>query len=72
MAQETIKEEQMNVQENEVRDEHFGSLVISRKLGEPIIIGEGEDRIEVKIYERRGDKFRVRITAPKRARISRG
>lgn len=43
-------------------------LVLSRKVGEKIVIGEN---ITVEIVEVRGDRVRVGVTAPKPVRVDR-
>lgn len=46
-------------------------LVLSRQRDESIMIGEGNDVIEVMIVDVRGDKVRLGITAPKRIPVHR-
>lgn len=46
-------------------------LVLSRQKDESIIIGEGEDAIEVMICDIRGDKVRLGIKAPKNVMVHR-
>lgn len=43
-------------------------LVLSRKIGEEIVIGEG---IVLKVVDIRGDKTRIGITAPQEVRVDR-
>ena len=40
-------------------------LVLSRKKEESIIIGEGENKVEIMIVDVRGDKVRLGINAPR-------
>ena len=46
-------------------------LVLSRKEGDRIVIGEGVDRIEVVIAYVRGERVGVAIEAPKEVKIMR-
>lgn len=46
-------------------------LVLSRKVDEKIIIGEGPDAIEVMVVAMQGDKVRIGIQAPKSLSIHR-
>lgn len=46
-------------------------LVLSRQKSESIVIGEGENRVEVMVTEIRGDKVRLGVTAPKNIPIHR-
>lgn len=46
-------------------------LVLSRKIDESIIIGDGEDKVEITIVDVRGDKVRLGITAPKNMPVHR-
>jgi carbon storage regulator len=46
-------------------------LVISRKLNETIVIGEGDNRIEVMVTELRGDRVKLGVHAPLEVRIMR-
>ena len=46
-------------------------LVLSRKNGESIVVGDGSERIEFTIVQIRGDKVRVGITAPKAVPVHR-
>lgn len=47
-------------------------LVLSRKLGEKVVIGElSEDQIQVEVVEIGGDRVRLGITAPKAMRVDR-
>jgi len=39
-------------------------LVLSRQKDESIIIGEGDQKVEIIIVDVRGDKVRLGITAP--------
>jgi carbon storage regulator CsrA len=38
-------------------------LILNRKVGEVVVIGEGENRVEVEVVEIRGDKVRLGIVA---------
>lgn len=40
-------------------------LTLSRKLGERIIIGDGESKITVEVVDIQGNRVRVGVTAPK-------
>ena len=40
-------------------------LVLSRKKNEVIVIGEGENKVEIMIVEIRGDKVRLGVEAPR-------
>lgn len=46
-------------------------LVLSRQKDESIIIGSGDDAVEVTIVDVRGDKVRLGITAPRSISIHR-
>ena len=46
-------------------------LVLSRKIGEQIVIGEGERAVRLTVVEIRGDKVRLAFVAPKDVRIDR-
>jgi len=46
-------------------------LVLSRERDESIVIGEGDDKIEIIIVDVRGDKVRLGITAPKEIPVHR-
>ncbi|MBZ9577602.1 carbon storage regulator CsrA [Patescibacteria group bacterium] len=46
-------------------------LVLSRQRDESIMIGEGDDVVEVMIVDVRGDKVRLGITAPKKIPVHR-
>ena len=46
-------------------------LVLSRQKDESIIIGEGEDKVEITIVDVRGDKVRLGIDAPRRISVHR-
>lgn len=48
-----------------------GNLVLSRKPGQRIVIGEGADRVILTIANVRGDKVRVGIRAPRGVKIQR-
>lgn len=40
-------------------------LILTRQKGQSIIIGMGEDMVEVSIVDIRGDNIRLGITAPR-------
>ncbi len=44
-------------------------LVLSRQIDESIIIGEGDDKVEVVIVDVRGDKVRLGIIAPRKISV---
>lgn len=46
-------------------------LVLSRQKNESIIIGTGDDKVEVMIVDVRGDKVRLGITAPRSTSVHR-
>ena len=46
-------------------------LVLSRQKDESIVIGEGEDAVEVMIVDVRGDKVRLGIIAPRSTPVHR-
>ncbi len=46
-------------------------LVLSRQRDESIIIGEGDDKVEITIVDVRGDKVRLGITAPREISVHR-
>jgi len=46
-------------------------LVLSRKLGESIVIGEGPNAITVTVVRLRGDRIGLGIDAPKEVKIMR-
>ena len=46
-------------------------LVLSRTKDESIIIGEGENKVEVMIVDVRGDKVRLGINAPRSISVHR-
>ena len=46
-------------------------LVLSRQRDESIVIGEGDDMVEITIVDVRGDKVRLGITAPKKVSVHR-
>ena len=47
-------------------------LVLSRKKRQSIVIGEGQDKIEVIINRIKGDTVRLGIKAPRQVKILRG
>lgn len=49
----------------------MGRLVLTRRKGEKLIFGEGEDRIVVEVAEIRGDKVRLAVVAPEKVKIMR-
>ena len=46
-------------------------LVLSRTKDESIIIGEGENKVEIMIVDVRGDKVRLGINAPRSISVHR-
>ena len=46
-------------------------LVLSRTKDESIIIGDGDDKVEVVIVDVRGDKVRLGINAPRSISVHR-
>jgi len=46
-------------------------LVLSRQKDESIVIGEGDDLVEVTIVDVRGDKVRLGIVAPRTTSVHR-
>ncbi len=46
-------------------------LVLSRQKDESIIIGEGDDAVEVTVVDVRGDKVRLGINAPREISVHR-
>jgi carbon storage regulator len=46
-------------------------LVLSRRVGESIVIGDGADKITVTVLEVRGDVVRVGIDAPRSVSVHR-
>jgi carbon storage regulator len=46
-------------------------LVLSRQVGEQIVIGEGENQIVVVVVEIRGDKTRIGVEAPQTTPVDR-
>ena len=46
-------------------------LVLTRQKDESIIIGEGEDKVEICIVDVRGDRVRLGITAPRNLSVHR-
>lgn len=48
-----------------------GLLVLSRKVGESLVIGEGDMAIEVRVVLIQGNKVRLSFDAPKSERIVR-
>lgn len=40
-------------------------LILTRRVGETLIIGEGKDRVEVRIQSTYGNQVKVGIKAPK-------
>ncbi len=45
-----------------------GNLILSRRAGEVVVIGTD---IEVEVLEIRGDKVRIRVSAPKEVQVHR-
>ena len=46
-------------------------LVLTRKRHEGIVIGEGENQINLVVVEIRGDRVRIGIDAPKQVNVDR-
>lgn len=46
-------------------------LVLSRRVGESIVIGDGAEQVTVTVLEVRGDVVRVGIDAPRSVRVHR-
>ncbi len=46
-------------------------LVLSRKIGEAIVIGEGDDAVVVQVMEMKGDRVRLGIIAPRTTPVHR-
>lgn len=46
-------------------------LVLSRKVGESVVVGEGELAVVVRVVSIRGDKVRIGIEAPEDVAINR-
>ena len=46
-------------------------LVLSRRVGESVVIGDGPDAVTVTVLEVRGDVVRVGIDAPRSIRVNR-
>ena len=46
-------------------------LVLSRQKDESIVIGEGENKVEITIVDVRGDKVRLCIDAPRSISVHR-
>lgn len=46
-------------------------LVLSRRVGESIVIGDGDEQVTVTVLEVRGDVVRVGIDAPRSVRVHR-
>ena len=46
-------------------------LVLSRQKDESIIIGDGDDQVEITIVDVRGDKVRLGINAPRHIMVHR-
>lgn len=46
-------------------------LIIARMVNEKIVIGEGDNRVEVMVTEIRGNKVRLGVHAPKSVSIHR-
>jgi carbon storage regulator len=46
-------------------------LVLSRQKDESIVIGEGENKVEITIVDVRGDKVRLGIDAPRSISVHR-
>jgi carbon storage regulator len=46
-------------------------LVLSRQKDESIVVGDGDDQVEITIVDVRGDKVRLGITAPRHVSVHR-
>ena len=46
-------------------------LVLSRQKDESVIIGDGDDKVEITIVDVRGDKVRLGINAPRTVSVHR-
>nr|WP_218910416.1 carbon storage regulator CsrA [Nocardioides thalensis] len=46
-------------------------MVLSRRVGESIVIGDGAEQVTVTVLEVRGDVVRVGIDAPRSVRVHR-
>lgn len=49
-----------------------GVVVVARKVGERVVIGEGPDRITIDVIKPKGVHSKLRIEAPRHVRIQRG
>ena len=49
----------------------MGNLVLSRKHGQAIVIGEGANKVVICVASIQGDKVRIAIDAPKEVPIYR-
>lgn len=49
----------------------MGNLVLSRKHGQAIVVGEGETKVVIRVAFIQGDKVRIAIDAPKEVPIYR-
>ena len=46
-------------------------LVLSRRIGESIVIGASDDRVTITVLEVRGDVVRIGIDAPRSVKVHR-
>jgi carbon storage regulator len=46
-------------------------LVLSRKIGEVLVVGEGADRVEITVVDIRGDRARIGVTAKRETPVHR-
>lgn len=46
-------------------------LVLTRKVQQTIVIGEGENRVEVVVLEVRGEQVRIGVNAPRTVKVHR-
>lgn len=49
----------------------MGTLTLTRKVGETIVIGSGEGAIEVTVREIRRNQVRLRVSAPRDLQVAR-
>jgi len=47
-------------------------LILSRKAGEKIVIGEGTERIEIEVTRLTGSRVLLGVTAPRAVQVVRG
>lgn len=49
----------------------MGMLILTRKIGESIVIGEGKEKVDITILNVRGNQIRVGINADKSISVHR-